>query len=666
MGDQIQNNNMITMRPPKIKNKAANPIQITAEQLLQRAFLDRKKPFVEPDYRIRDEGDLNEIKQRKRKEFENKIRQQRFHMGHWIKYAIFEEGLQEFRRARSAYERALEVDYKNISLWLKYIEMEMRHKFINHARNVFERAIELLPRVDQFWYKYAYMEEMIANYVAARNIFQRWMEWRPEEKAWLAYLAFEQPIWMLFQDSKHTQRSLNLKQSLAYKQDARQLFEKTLEELGQEALKEEYFINFAKFEIRNQEYDRAREIFKFGLENIPKEKSKKLYEEYLSFEKQHGTKDDIDELIFNERRLHYKLLIAENKMNYDAWFDLVNLEIATGNNDRTRDTFEHAVKNVPLAHEKRLWRRYIYLWYNYATFEEIEANDPLKAKEVYERALKLVPHSKFTFSKLWVMYAHFQVRHENLEAARKIFGTAIGKCPNDKLFREYIDIEYKLANIDRVRKIYEKYIEVFPDNPDPFIQWAQLEKSLPELERYRAIFDLAINRPTMNMPEKVWKAYIDNEIELEENENVRNLFEELLKRSKNVKIWLSYASFEAKVDDREKCRAVYTRAEEHFKAEKLKEERALILESWRKTELQFGDAQFISQINAKQPQRVKKERKIVIAEGDIEEEAGKEEYYDYIFPGEEEGQNLTKLIQKAKQKALEKKLKEQAENPQIE
>jgi crooked neck len=79
-------------------------------------------------------------------------------------------------------------------------------------------------------------------------------------------------------------------------------------------------------------------------------------------------------------------------MNYDAWFDLVNLEIASGNIVRTRDTFENAVKNVPLSPEKRLWRRYIYLWYNYATFEEMEASDPIKAKEVYERALKLVPH----------------------------------------------------------------------------------------------------------------------------------------------------------------------------------------------------------------------------------------------------------------------------------
>jgi len=54
---------------------------------------------------------------------------------------------------------------------------------------------------------------------------------------------------------------------------ARSIYEKTLEELGQEALKEEYFIDFAKFEIKNKEFERAREIFRFGLKNIPKDKA---------------------------------------------------------------------------------------------------------------------------------------------------------------------------------------------------------------------------------------------------------------------------------------------------------------------------------------------------------------------------------------------------------
>jgi crooked neck len=38
------------------------------------------------------------------------------------------------------------------------------------------------------------MEELLGNYIQARKIFQRWMNWRPEEKAWLAFVAFEQRV----------------------------------------------------------------------------------------------------------------------------------------------------------------------------------------------------------------------------------------------------------------------------------------------------------------------------------------------------------------------------------------------------------------------------------------------------------------------------------------
>ena len=37
-----------------------------------------------------------------------------------------------------------------------------------------------------------------------------------------------------------------------------------------------------------------------------------------------------------QRRYLYKELIAKNSMNYDAWLDLLNLEIASKNIIRTR------------------------------------------------------------------------------------------------------------------------------------------------------------------------------------------------------------------------------------------------------------------------------------------------------------------------------------------
>ena len=91
--------------------------------------------------------------------------------------------------------------------------------------------------------------------------------------------------------------------------------------------------------------------------------------------------------------------------------------------------------------------------------------------------MQLVPHKIFTFAKLWVCFAKFEIRRLDLAAARKILGTAIGMCPKEALFKKYIELEiqvgvsssYSFMNLslvylqlrefDRVRTLYEKYIE---------------------------------------------------------------------------------------------------------------------------------------------------------------------------------------------------------------
>ena len=46
------------------------------------------------------------------------------------------------------------------------------------------------------------------------------------------------------------------------------------------------------------------------------------------------------------------------------------------------------------------------------------------------------------------------------------------------------------------------------------------------------------------MPELLWKAYIDLEVEEGERERARALYERLLERSGHVKVWIAYALFE--------------------------------------------------------------------------------------------------------------------------
>ena len=95
-----------------------------------------------------------------------------------------------------------------------------------------------------------------------------------------------------------------------------------------------------------------------------------------------------------------------------------------------------------------------------------------KADEVYNRALKLVPHKKFTFGKLWIFYANFCLRCNDLEKARKTYGRAIGVFPKEKVFKAYIEMEEHLCQLDRVRKIYEIYCEKFSQLPGPWINYA--------------------------------------------------------------------------------------------------------------------------------------------------------------------------------------------------
>jgi len=61
--------------------------------------------------------------------------------------------------------------------------------------------------------------------------------------------------------------------------------------------------------------------------------------------------------------------------------------------------------------------------------------------------MRLVPHKQFTFAKLWLMYARFEVRRLDLPAARKVLGAAVGMCPKEALFKGYIQLEFDVGSL---------------------------------------------------------------------------------------------------------------------------------------------------------------------------------------------------------------------------
>ncbi|NWH40192.1 CRNL1 protein, partial [Chloropsis hardwickii] len=655
----------------KVKNKAPAEVQITAEQLLREAK-ERELELLPPppQQKITDVEELNDYKLRKRKTFEDNIRKNRTVISNWIKYAQWEESLKEIQRARSIYERALDVDYRNITLWLKYAEMEMKNRQVNHARNIWDRAITTLPRVNQFWYKYTYMEEMLGNVAGSRQVFERWMEWQPEEQAWHSYINFELRYkevdrarsiyerYILFRalvalvlvhpDVKNWIKYARFEEKHSYFAHARKVYERAVEFFGQEHMDEHLYVAFAKFEENQKEFERVRVIYKYALDRIPKQDAQNLFKNYTIFEKKFGDRRGIEDIIVSKRRFQYEEEVKANPHNYDAWFDYLRLVESDTDAETVREVYERAIANVPPIQEKRHWKRYIYLWINYALYEELEAKASKRTRQVYQACLELLPHKKFTFAKMWLLYAQFEIRQKNLPLARRALGTSIGKCPKNKLFKGYIELELQLREFDRCRKLYEKFLEFAPENCTSWIKFAELETILGDIDRARAIYELAIGQPRLDMPEVLWKSYIDFEIEQEEYEKTRSLYRRLLQRTQHVKVWISLAQFELSAGQEERltrCRQVYEEANKAMRNCEEKEERVMLLESWRSFEGEFGTDATKERIDKLMPEKIKKRRKLQAEDGS---DAGWEEYYDYIFPEDTANQPNLKLLAMAK------------------
>lgn len=112
-----------------------------------------------------------------------------------------------------------------------------------------------------------------------------------------------------------------------------------------------------------------------------------------------------------------------------------------------------------------------------------------------------------------------------------------------------------------------------------------------------------------------------------------NRYKRLLQRTKHVKVWVSLALFEASVKEYEKARAVFEEGDKELKGvEEQREDRKILLESYRDFEKAYGGNEKLELVKKRLPRRVKKRREIILDDGS---EGGWEEYWHYIFPDEE-------------------------------
>ncbi|SCU86301.1 LANO_0C07492g1_1 [Lachancea nothofagi CBS 11611] len=652
--------------------------QLSGQDILKEAATPKHAARHTTKVEILDLEELKDYQGRKRAEFENVLKVKRLDVKQWIRYAQFEVLQHDLRRARSIFERALQVNNSYVPLWIKYIDCELKAKNINHARNLLDRATNLLPRIDKLWLKYVIVEESLGNLPIVRALFSKWCSLEPGHNAFDAFVEFETRCgefenvrkvysryvlvhpgvktwlrWIAF-EKKHGDVN-SIRQVLSLGLDTLGLYESTSDSDIASIVR-----TFAEWEATQQESERASALYRLATEKWPN--NELLVSERVRFEKMYDLSTNLDTSITEKRKMEYENILRKNSRDYETWWVYLDLlqkhyaseyEIALGNS---------IASNAPEDEAKTLtWRRYIYLWIRALTFFELSAGNYERTREIFETLIKdVIPNSSFTFAKIWRLYANFELRQSNLTTARKILGYALGTCPKNKIFKDYIQLEIQLKEFDRVRKLYEKFISFNPYAVSNWLAYAELEDNLGDEDRARAIFHLAVSEEIGLEHQdqvKILRELINFEISVGEYARAESVYRKLLTMSSyDASMWIDLAIFQSSVPTEEQLiqeanndnededtlevtdihklntRKVFEEALSYYKEMNDKEGRYAILKALRA----YEDVHGTIETQAATKERLPVEKSKTKREGGIDVE-----YVDLEFPEDATGEIAT-------------------------
>lgn len=678
--------------------------QITATGLLNDAFARRKPVKISTKVDIIDLDELKDYQLRKRTEYEGYLKRNRLDIGQWMRYALFEIEQYDMRRARSIFERALLVDNSHIPLWIRYVDCELKFKYINHARNLLDRAVSTLPRVDKLWYKYLLLEESLGNADIVRSLFNKWTSLEPGIAAWDSYVDFEirqsqwdnvraiyaryvtvfpETIeiwfkWIGFETNHGNTSTIRKVYSLAV--DTLMSHEDSLQRASDfQKNTINLIISFANWEASKEELERAKAIFQIVMEKWPQDIT--LKNAFLNLQKRYDDASTLYDSILQKRKLHYETILTKDPKDYDTWWVYLDLieekfpslfvsALAKATDIKNKPPISSLSNMIDIP-----WQRYLFLWIRRLIYTELQLNDVVECRNLYNEIIdKIIPHSHFTYNKIWIMFAHFEIRQDNISNARKILGKCIGMCPSEEIFEEYINVEIKLKEFDRVRTLYEKFIEYDPNNLSIWFNYTSLEENLGDEDRARGIFNIMLNNEVtgFNLDKRIetMERLITFETDAEEYDNGRNLYKQyLLITDYSVKTWISYAMYQCSVPTEEQLqqlseknentadmedgddsadeiqfeptevnfnlgRKVYEEALTYFKGNNDPQKRLEILKAMQEFEMKFGDVASQQAVSKRMPTL----RKEMILQDGIETE-----HIEYVFPDDIVEEPKTKI-----------------------
>ncbi|KAM7476712.1 hypothetical protein LguiB_023955 [Lonicera macranthoides] len=251
-------------------------------------------------------------------------------------------------------------------------------------------------------------------------------------------------------------------------------------------------------------------------------KSLRLWTFYVDLEESLGTLEStraVYERILDLRIatpqiiINYATLLEDNKYFEDAF-----------------KVYERGVKIFKYPHVKDIWVTYLSKFVKRYGKSKLE-----RARELFEHAVEVAPAE--VVKPLYLQYAKLEEDYGLAKRAMKVYDQATKAVPaNEKLgmYEIYIARAAEIFGIPKTREIYEQAIETgrLPDKDvkTMCMKYAELEKSLGEIDRARGIYQHAADFAEPRSHADFWNKWHEFEVQ-HGNENT---FREMLRIKRSV------------------------------------------------------------------------------------------------------------------------------------
>ena len=532
---------------------------------------------------------------------------------------------QAYEDANNAHERALVFMHKMPRIWLDYCQFLMDQKLITRTRRVFDRSLRALPITQhgRIWPKYLAFVGMHDIHETAVRIYRRYLKLEPENTE--AYIDYLMDIGRLDEAAVRLASIIDEENFVSKKgKSNHQLWHELCDLISKnpdkvKSLKVgdiihgglrrftdglgQLWCSLADYYIRGSHFEKARDVYEEAVQTVMTVRDfGEVFDAYAQFEEsvinakmeqaQEGGLDQDGETdlelrlarfeILMDRRplLLNSVLLRQNPHNVHEWHKRVQLY-----EDKPLEIINTYTEAVQTVDPMMATGKPHTLWVDFAKF--YEKHDQLKeARIIFEKALKVRYRQVDDLANVWCELAELEIRHDNYQDALRAMRRAtavpkkkagvnyydqketvqarVHKCI--KVWSMYADLEESLGTFDSTKAVYNRIIDLRIATPQIIINFAAfLEEHNYFEESYKA-YERGIALFKWPHVFDIWNTYLTKFITRyggKKLERARDLFEQCLEKcpEKFAKhLFLMYAKLEEEHGLSRHAMAVYDRA----------------------------------------------------------------------------------------------------------